>query len=264
MKLKRSSLVLAALASTIVGGVAYAQIVVNTPREFSAPNYVPPLDGWTSDQQGGFPTYVDLSLEGTGGSPIGGGGPQGGNAYLGITFNYGFPPTPLDPLIANSTAPYVGPNGSPPPYSLHSIAIDPSQDGRLVFDFLAQDFSPTVGSAIRIVGGNGAVWANVFSSTQLGVWEEFSMNLDIAGTGWTLQSGSGTFLDALQSPASVQLDIEGYTGTGGGGTQRFGLDNWMYAVPEPGTMYMLGAALLGLATTFRRQIQGGIELLKKG
>ena len=252
MKRNADSLVLAVLALTMVVGSAYAQIIVSEPREFSAPNYVAVLDGWANADG-----FANLSHETTGGSPIGGGAPQSGNAYLGIQFNYNPVPSIQNPTINNASPGYIGTGGTGGG-SLYAFANSGS-DARIVFDFIGLTTAPTLGSAIRIVGTSGT-WSQTFNYTQIGQWQQFSLYLDEPS--WTLQSGSGTFLAALASVTQVELDIEGNVGMGG--IQNFGLDNWMYAVPEPGTLYMLGAALLGLATTFRRQIQGGIEQLKKG
>jgi hypothetical protein len=230
MRSATRTLAVAALAAMVIGSASQAAVMLNAPRIFTG---VGNVDGWVSDMQGGGTPHV--SVQNPGGS------------YLETDFLYSGPPVPLNPLINNSSSPYIG---------------DWSIADTLQFDFIAFDFAPAAGLAIRFTGVNGAVWAQTFNytSAQVGDWVHYALPLSAAA--WTLQSGSSDFMAALGNVASAQLSIEGSVGDGG--SQQFGLDNWQYTIPEPGTVAMLGAALLGLATTFRRQIQGGIAQMKKG
>jgi hypothetical protein len=217
------------LAGVLVAGTAAwasGAIILNSPRTFTAAG----VDGWAADT---------VTLD----NPLAGGNPGG---FLEITFPYGGPPSPLGPAISNTTSVYTG------DYS-GLVA-----GGAIRFDFYAGSQPPTANPAILLHTSDGDTWSYAFTYTlgQVGTWVTYSVPL--SGAGWT--GGSG-FVTDIQNVTWVGLDLEGNAGVGG--TQIFGLDNWTYVIPEPGTLYMLTAALLGLTLTFRRPLGEAIERMKK-
>ena len=231
--MNRSTLMVA-MGILVSAMLAQASITIDTPRTFDTGT-----DGWTSDN-----LNVTLSNPASG-SPSPGGNPGG---YLGINFDYdgpGGPPAPLDPVLANVSSAYIG-----------SYL---SADG-LVFDFMAFDQAPSVGSAILLTTSAGDTWTHAFSylASQVGTWVTFVIPL--VESSW-VGGTAGDFANQLSNVTGVALDIEGNVGVGG--LQRFGVDNWTYVIPEPRTYAMLGAALLGLAMTFRRPLQDALENMKK-
>ena len=235
MKRLTSIALMAVMGIMVSAMLAQAAISVGVPRTFDSG-----VDSWVSDNGN-----VTLSNPASG-SPSPSGNPGG---YLGINFDYdgpGGPPAPLDPELSNGSSPYIGSYGS--------------ADG-IVFGFIAFDQAPAAGSSIFLTTSAGDTWTHVFSylQAQVGSWVTFVAPLsESAWTGGT----AGDFINQLSSVTGVGLDIEGNVGIGG--LQRFGVDNWTYVIPEPRTYAMLGAALLGLAMTFRRPLQDALETLKKG
>ena len=224
----------------VLGMVSMVQgaITLDSPRTFGGGI----TDGWVTDGgtgDGGGTT--SLSNPSTG-SPAPGGNPGG---YMGINIVYGGPPLPQDPGISNTTALYTGD---------YSIA------DAIQFDFIAYDHAPAAGSAVLLHTSSAGTWTHAFTylESQVGTWVHYVIPL--VPSAWT---GTGDFLTAIgpNTVTGAGLDIEGSIGFGG--TQRFGLDNWQYTVPEPRTYFMLAAALLGLASTFRRPIQDAFANLKK-
>lgn len=207
-------------------------IILNTPRTFDSD-----VDGWVTDIPGSGPSddTVTISHVATGGNPDG---------YMQITFNYSGPPVLLNPTISNTTDAYTG------DYTIAEA---------ISFDFIALDVAPTAGSAVFLVTSTGGTWTSAFSylGSQVGTWVNYVIPLTAAY--WS--GGIGDFETAIgpNTVTAAGLDLGGGLVDGA----RFGIDNWQYTIPEPRTYFMLAAALLGLATTFRRPIQDAFANLKK-
>ncbi|MDA1087901.1 MAG: hypothetical protein O2901_12915 [Verrucomicrobia bacterium] len=241
--MKKLATCLAVLGMLGMVGMVEGGITLNSPRTFDSGT-----DGWFTDGgtgDGGGTT--SLSNPSTG-SPSPGGNPGG---YMGINIVYGGPPLPQDPSISNTTELYTGD---------YSIAES------IQFDFIAYDHAPAVGSAVVLYTSTGGTWTHAFTylESQVGSWVHFVVPL--AASAWV--GGVGDFQTAIgpNTVTGVGLDIEGAISFGG--TQRFGIDsfgidNWQYTIPEPRTYFMLAAALLGLASTFRRPIQDSLAKIKK-
>jgi len=229
---------------TVLGMLGMVSIVegaitLNTPRTFDSG-----VDGWVTDggtgDGGGSTTLSNPSS----GSPSPGGNPGG---YMGINIVYGGPPLPQNPAISNTTDLYTG------DYSIAEA---------IQFDFIAFDHAPVAGSALILYTATGGTWTHAFTylESQVGSWVHFVVPL--SASAWI--GGIGDFDTAIgpNTVTGVGLDIEGSFGLGGG-THRFGIDNWQYTIPEPRTYFMLAAALLGLASTFRRPIQDSLARIRK-
>lgn len=218
---------------TVLGMLGMVSIVegaitLNTPRTFDSG-----VDGWVTD----------------GGTGDGGGSTTLSNpgGYMGINIVYGGPPLAQDPAISNTTDLYTG------DYSIAEA---------IQFDFIAFDHAPVAGSALILYTATGGTWTHAFTylESQVGSWVHFVVPL--SASAWV--GGIGDFDTAIgpNTVTGVGLDIEGSYGVGSG-THRFGIDNWQYTIPEPRTYFMLSAALLGLASTFRRPIQDSLARIRK-
>lgn len=227
----RGKALIAAAAFCVMAALpSYGAIILNSPETFDT------TGNW---EVGNGPLYV-----GPGNSTIsqGTGGPNGN--FLQINMNYGAPVNPLDAVVSNLTD-YAGD---------HTDLI-------LYFDFYASNAAPSQ-VFVFFETSLGDLWSLEISDQILGTgWSQIAAGFSTGNTGWGQELGASTLADSFVNVTTVGLFIEGDTGIGG--TQVFGIDNWVYSIPEPGTMAMLSAAFLSMGMTFRRSLRDGVDRLKQ-
>jgi len=221
----------AIVALMTISLIAHAAVMPGQPETFDSG-----VGSWSSDlDAGGGDGQVSLSTS----SP----GPSGvaGDDFLLITYDYPGPPGIMDPVISNTfhTGDYTSFGGM-----------------LLSFDFFAAGPEPpTASPLVFFQTESGGQWTIPFhyGLASVGTWQTIVISLQ--DSSWT--GGTGTFADALTSVTAVGIGLEGNAFAGG--TQLFGIDNWAYSTPEPGTMCLLAAAFLSLGITFRRSLRETLD-----
>ncbi len=122
------------------------------------------------------------------------------------------------------------------------------------FSFLAEDFLPSA-SAVYMRGSSGTEWERAFTVSQVNNWESFSVAFDYSD-GW-VGGTEAQFLNDLTDIDAIGVYVSGPLNFD---PQDYGLDNWSYYVPEPGTLCMLAAvfASFGMTMLRRRRLHAGI------
>ncbi len=219
----------AIVALMTISLVAHAAVMPGQPETFDSG-----VGSWVSDLEGGG---ADGTVSLTTATP----GASGDGDYLQINYNYTGPPSPMSAVISNTfhTGDYTSFGGM----LLH-------------FDFFASGPNPPAASpSVFFQTENGGRWTIPFTYgvASVGTWQ--SIVISLSDSSWT--GGTGTFGDALTSVTAVGILLEGNAFAGG--TQLFGIDNWAYSTPEPGTMCLLAAAFLSLGITFRRSLRDTLD-----
>lgn len=206
----------------------HAAIILNSPETFSLGvgnwgiSSQPPVHGLGSP----------FLTQGTGG--------QSGDYLQYNAVNAGATPDFFDVVISNIVD-YAG------NYAIFGDAL------RLSFDFYA---STTVPTYAQLFFNSGAdQWTlDILPQISGTGWSTVGASFDSSGAGWFHQiNGGSLFASSLTDVTAIGIFLVGTVG--GNDTATFGIDNWVYTVPEPGSMAMLGAALLSMAATFRRPLQ---------
>lgn len=123
------------------------------------------------------------------------------------------------------------------------------------FRFLAEDFLPSA-SAVYMRGSSGREWERAFSVSQTNNWESFTVAFSHSD-GW-VGGTAGQFLSDLADIDAIGVYVAGPLNFD---PQDYGLDDWQYAIPEPGTLCMLAAvfASFGMTMLRRRRLQNGVQ-----
>lgn len=197
---------------------ADAGIVLNDPELWDSGTA-----GWENTAPIGTET-ADLDNPGTGG-PDG-----GGDGYLSITFNQ--MGVAQDTIYTSGEA-YTG------NYQLYQpLGLS------VTFDF----YSPISSSGMTALYLHSAVsddlWTYAFDAAS--GWNSYAISFDY-DAGWSGWGTSADFWDDLANVAWIGINIEDP-----GGGNIYGLDNWQYAIPEPGQIFLSLAAMLSMLLAWRR------------
>ena len=194
------------------------------------------------DTHGWVPTngLATVTSPGAGGHPASGG-------YLSIAFADSF--VPQDEWIATTNAAFTG------DYTL----MQPQWNLYLQFDYRGD---PTAAQSLYLdssVAG-GSRWEFPLNSyIQSLDWTRITV---LFNGGWNWVSGQGDFALALQNVTAIGFAIS-HTGPLAG---EYGVDDFAFQVPEPGTVPLLLATGLSLALTFSRRLaaaRGAISSLRR-
>ncbi|GEM_PF-6292140 len=133
----------------------------------------------------------------------------GDGAFLGMTFHYGGPPSPLEPCITNGidfSGDYTG---------FGDTLI-------LKFDFYAASNPPAVGATAFLDTSDGTRWQYAFDVANVvtGAWFNYAIQIT-SNASWS--GGSSSFWEALTNVVTLGFKLEGNAFAGG--DQFFGLDN---------------------------------------
>ncbi len=210
---------------------ASASPTLNIPQTWTGTS----LNGWTNSAG-----EVVQDNPGTGGNT--GGGSDG---YMRILFpdQGGFPQAQEDTVYSAE----VADSGD---YQQYYAAL------QISFDFLAQNYAPASPALYfqSSVGGSD-IWMHSFdyAAASVGSWEEFVVSFNYNPSTWVSQGGGDAtaFYNALSAVDWVGINLS--RNLDDSGDQYYGIDNWRYSVPEPGSMCMLGVALGSLAVTLRKR-----------
>ncbi|MBN1670809.1 MAG: hypothetical protein JXR37_07245 [Kiritimatiellae bacterium] len=206
------------LAALLATGLV-AGPVIDDPVDWSSP---PSVEGWKDTD--GVASVAN---------------PAG---YLQITFPaQGGPPDPQEDVIYTDGADLTGDFQT----AETNLAVQ--------FDFYAEDALPGAGSLALWMHSSGSdrTWRYSFNNTAIGVWETHAVPFDPNDANW---QGEGTAEDFWTDLATIDwIGIRISTWD----TQQldFGLDNWEYFVPEPGSVYVVATALLAMAFVFRERLR---------
>ena len=178
----------------------------------------PDLEGWDAGAPYGA---GDATLE----NPAG--------EYLRITWpTSAFPVVREDTIFTTGNASYTG------DYTRTSLGLS--------FQFYAETVVPSPSDAlVWMLASDGTQWERPITQSGLG-WETHVVTFSYSD-GW--QGGSSAdFLNDIPNIVSIGVYVSAET-TGGA---AFGIDDWGYLyVPEPGTFFMLTAALMSLGITLK-------------
>ncbi|TFH13003.1 MAG: PEP-CTERM sorting domain-containing protein [Lentisphaerales bacterium] len=118
------------------------------------------------------------------------------------------------------------------------------------FSFLAEDVAPADLELRFGVATNAHVWSYNLAAPTVGEWTDYAVNFDYS-RGWADGPGVGSteFWADLENVAWIGL----YIGRNSIGAQDYRLDEFMLYNPEPSEIYLLLAALSGLAVFVRRR-----------
>ena len=92
----------------------------------------------------------------------------------------------------------------------------------------------------------------------VGVWQGYGSQFNFA-EGWT-GGTAGEFAADIADVGAIGISIQAPFDFN---ANDYGLDDWRYVVPEPGTMCMLAAVFLPLGMTFRRRINALFQTRKQ-
>lgn len=221
-------------------------IVLACVRLASAAPVMPPLtpqDWGTGGDLEGFtlagPDADTISSPGSGGNPDG---------YLLTTFNTPGVPAPESDTIQSTETNYTG--------DLTGL--------KLTFDFLGYPPSDQFFTFTSTFGG-GSTWEIPFSSLASQTWETKMFSFS-GPSGWSLVSGSGTFLDAVMSVTLVGVNVN-HVPLIGGDPFTYGIDNWQYMInastadlPEPSQYLMMLMVLLSTTLLIHQRRNGVIPV----
>lgn len=130
--------------------------------------------------------------------------------YLGITFQYGGPPSPLEPCITNG----IDFSGD---YTSFGDALI------LKFDFYAASNLPSAGAAVFMDTSDGTRWLHTFAAEAAvtGAWVNYAIVI-ASNAPWS-NGGASNFWSAVTNVTTLGFKFEGAVAAGG--DQFFGLDN---------------------------------------
>ena len=206
----------------LLGGArSHGSVVVNDPEL------------WTSGTAGWTNTTGDATLSNPG---TGGAGP--GEGYLRITFGeLGMPSYEEDTI-------YTDQEGDVGDYRIFL---------ELRFSFYAEDTAPLSAVLYFHSTMSDSIWEFAFGDDIIvGTWTDFAIMLDY-DEGWAGPGDADDFEADLANIDWIGINIARNPDVG---QQDYGLDNWEYYIPEPGTMSALAAAFLSLAVVFRKRVRG--------
>jgi len=119
------------------------------------------------------------------------------------------------------------------------------------FNFLAEDALPS-SSVLYMHAVSGREWTYAFDNPAVNVWTMQDVTFDYNfGAGWSGGS-QAQFNSDLSAIDAIGIRINNrfdYTGQ-----QDYGLDDWTYYIPEPGTVCLLASFFLCFGIVFRRRL----------
>lgn len=205
---------------------AYGGIVLNDPEMWSIAG---DLEGWTNAPPTN-PAPVDTTLS----NP---------SNYLRITFDDqgAGPPSEEDDIIYTAGDDYTG------SYQIGQLL-------GVTFDFLAEDMLPWAAALYLHSTVSTGIWEYSFlDMLTAGSWSDVSIPFDY-DAGWIGKpGGQSQFWSDLAYIDWIGVDIARAWDTS---LQDYGIDNWEYYIPEPGSTCVLASALISLAFTFRKRLRG--------
>lgn len=151
--------------------------------------------------------------------------------YLQLQFPEAQFPMPYEVRVGGSGAPYSG---------------DFSQPGlTLSFRFLASSVLPDYTMVFLI--SDGTQWEHSFTPTTVGSWETWTVTFT-AGEWY----GIGDFASDIQDIDMIGIHVIDNSGVTD--EQIYGIDDWEYSVPEPGSLCLLAAVFTPLGLMFRKRL----------
>ncbi len=125
------------------------------------------------------------------------------------------------------------------------------QNLTLSFRFYAADVLPLSSVLYMHSSSSGNVWEYAFANTAVGVWQRHEIAF-IYDRGWAGPGGAGTFLNDLSTIDWIGINIARKLDTI---QQNYGLDDWVYFIPEPGAMCMLASTFVSLMFALRKKLR---------
>lgn len=202
---------------------------------FSVPAYGGPIlydpETWDSGTSG----WTNEAPEGTGDASLS--NPDG---YLKITFpsQAGEPEYEEDTIYTKQ----AGETGNFAQFGNNLI---------LSFRFYAEDVLPLSTVLYLHSSSSGNIWEYAFANTAVGVWTRHEIAF-IYDKGWAGPGGAGTFRNDLSTIDWIGINIARKLDTI---QQDYGLDDWVYFIPEPGAMCMLASTFVSLMFALRKKLR---------
>ncbi len=123
---------------------------------------------------------------------------------------------------------------------------------RLSFSFYAEDVLPLSSVLYMHAADSGNIWEYAFANTVVGEWTQHVVSFDY-DTGWVGPGDATTFWTDLANIDWIGINIVRQLNVI---QQDYGLDDWVYFVPEPGVISMLATVVVSLAFTLRKRFVG--------
>lgn len=121
----------------------------------------------------------------------------------------------------------------------------------LSFRFYAEDVLPLSTVLYMHSSSSGNIWEYAFANTAAGVWQRHEIFF-IYDSGWAGPGGAGTFWNDLGTIDWIGINIARKLETI---QQDYGLDDWVYFIPEPGAMCMLASTFVSLMFALRKKLR---------
>lgn len=200
---------------------AVAGVVLGNPQTWDAGDT---HDAWKNTPPGGA-SVATLTTPAVGG--------VGNSGYLRIAI-----PAVGAPLVpADDTA-----------WTDQGVDIGNYQGISVAFSFYAEDMLPLSSVVYLHSAVSDNTWQYGFANSQVGVWETQLVGFDYDyGNGWSGWGNASDFWNDLANVDWIGVNVQTI------GAHAYGIDNWVYCVPEPGAVYLLLAALLSLACAIRHR-----------